>query len=403
MKEICPLIDCTGCQACRQICPRSAIQMLENEKGHIYPSIDQSLCIDCGLCLKHCPSLNSIEKREPQRVIAGWINDFKIRMSSTSGGISYALSRMIVSEGGYFCGVVWDNGKRGTRHEITNDINRLSDFQGSKYSHSETFDVFQRIKMLLQRNDTVLFAGTPCQVAGLKSFLQKNYENLYTVDLICHGVPSRKILRERIEYMEQNSGKRLLSLASREKTPNQYSTSTKYFFDDGSSTYVSNDKDPMFRCFVENFCLRPNCFRCQYAQKSRCSDFTIGDFWGYEAHSLRFRSYRKGTSAILINTEKGARLFQSIEHELIWEERNFHEVSSCNRNLTKPQMKPEKYDEFWKRYSSGEQLQNLTLEYFPPQDRKISYSHELKIFIKMLLPSSLLEQLKKYYYVYKFR
>lgn len=395
MKEICLPIDCTGCQVCKQICPKSAIQMIEDEKGHIYPSINQVSCIDCGLCVKHCPSINTVEANIPQKVIAGWVNESKARMSSTSGGISYALSKMIVSSGGYFCGVIWDKTSNGTKHELTNEFRHLIDFQGSKYSHSDTSDVFQRIKQRLQRDETVLFTGTPCQVAGLKSFLHKDYENLFTVDLICHGVPSRKILRERIESIERSSKKKVVNMKSREKTPNQYFTSTQYTYEDGTSMLVSVYKDPFFRCFVENFALRPNSFQCQYAKRTRVADLTIGDFWGYEPHSLKFRSFRKGTSAILINTNKGFGLFNSIKNDLIWEERNFQEVSSCNRNLNAPQMKPKKYDEFWESYLFGKQLSDLSSEFFPPLNYKISTNSKFKTYLKMLLPTSLLELLKK--------
>lgn len=395
MKEICSPIDCTGCQACKLVCPKQAIQMREDKKGHIYPFINQASCIDCGLCAKHCPSINKMKKNIPQKVIAGWINEPQARKANTSGGISYALSKMIVSRKGYFCGVIWDKTFNGTRHELTNEISHLNDFQGSKYSHSDTSEIFKRIRLLLQKGETILFTGTPCQVAGLKSFLSKDYKNLYTVDLICHGVPSRKILRDRIDNIERNCGRKVMSLKSREKTPDQYFTSTKYSYDDGTSTLVSVYKDPFYRCFVENFCLRPNCFQCKYAQKARVADLTLGDFWGYEPRSLKFRSFRKGTSVILINTDKGDELFESIKNDLIWEERNFQEASSCNRNLTEPQIRPKKYNEFWERYFSGELLLKLSLEFFPPLDRKDSISRKLKTYLKILLPAPLLGQLKK--------
>lgn len=395
MDKICSIYDCTGCRVCEQICPASAIQMEEDEKGHIYPVINQSLCVDCEKCVKHCPSVHPLKMNLSKRVIAGWINETKARKASTSGGISYALSKMIVSQGGWFCGVKWDMTQNGAKHELTNDINRLTEFQGSKYSHSDTSNIFKIIKSLLQNGEIVLFSGTPCQVAGLKSFLTKDYDNLYTIDLICHGVPSRKILRDRIKTIEQNSGEKVINLKSREKTPNQYFTSVKYFHQGEKATQVSIFQDFFYRGFVENYYLRPNCYACKYAIKTRVSDLTIGDFWGFEPHTLKFRSFRRGTSVILINTYKGNNLFEAVKKNLIWEERNFLEVATCNRNLTQPQTKPEKYNEFWKRYLSGEKLAILSSAFFPTIVYKIPISTQIKTLLKIVLPNSIVERLKR--------
>ena len=371
MQEICPKIDCTGCQTCRLICPKSAIRMEEDEKGHIYPKVNQQDCINCGLCVMYCPEVNGVSLNPPVKVIAGWIADPKQRKYSTSGGISYALSEFIVRTGGYFCGVVWDKQTYASKHYLTNDINQLGIFQGSRYSHSDVNEVFKEIKTLLLDGKTILFSGTPCQVAGLKSFLRKKHDNLYTVDLICHGVPSKRILRDRVTTIERESGKKVVNLKSREKTPNQYFTSTRYFHDDGTSTYVSVYEDAFFRCFVENYCLRPNCYRCKYSQKQRVADLTIGDYWGYVPYSLKFRSYRKGTSVILINSSRGESLFDAIKPGLVYEERDFGNAASCNRNLIGPQEKPEGYDEFWQSYMAGISLEDLSEKYFPPIQFKL--------------------------------
>ena len=395
MQEVCPKIDCTGCQSCVQICPKSAITIREDAKGHVYPKINQLDCIDCGLCIKHCPSVNELSLRPPIKVIAGWVRDVDRRKSSTSGGISYALSKLIVQSGGYFCGVVWDEQTYSPKHLLTNDINQLEIFQGSRYSHSDTNNAFKEIKMRLLEGKSVLYTGTPCQVAGLKSYLGKSYKNLFTVDLICHGVPSKRILRDRVISIERISGKKVVDLKSREKTPNQYFTSTRYFHDDGTSTYVSVYEDPFFRCFVKNYCLRPNCYRCKYSQKQRVSDLTIGDYWGYVPYSIKFRSYRKGTSVILINSSKGESLFDGIKKELVYEERDFENAASCNRNLIGPQEKPKGYDEFWKAYIAGEGLENLSEKYFPSIKFKIKKSVWLKAWIKMLLPLGIVKLLKK--------
>lgn len=395
MIEICSKIDCTGCRCCEQICPRSAIDMIEDDKGHIYPAINQQNCIDCGLCQKRCPSVNDINRTSSKKAFGGWIKDSASRKISTSGGLSFALSRCIVSNGGYFCGVVWNPEKKCTRHKITDKLQELPEFQGSKYSHSDTSEVFIQIKKLLASGKKVLFSGTPCQVAGLKSFVGRDYNNLYTVDLICHGVPSRRILRDRIDTVEKSRGSRVVNMMSRVKAPNQYLTNTCYYHEDGSVTSINVSKDVYYRCFVENFCLRPNCYHCKYSQENRVSDITLGDFWCYEPHSLKFRSYLAGTSAICVNTEKGKELIDAISEELLLDERSYKEIAANNRNLMMPQVKPHAYDEFWHRYLSGELLDALSKEYFPPIETYVSFNWKVKKVIKMLLPAAIRNILTK--------
>lgn len=220
--EICNKQDCTGCQACMQGCPTRAITMQENIKGHIYPIIDTNICINCHKCIKICPALNNINKHQPLSILAGWNNNDKERKYSTSGGVSYLLSQKIIEEGGYFCGSIWEG--TGAKHIVTNDIDKISLFQGSKYTHSNINNCFIQIQQLLKNNQVVLFSGTPCQVAGLKSYLKQDFDNLYTLDIVCHGVPSHKALLDRIKYIEEKHQKKIKEIRFRDKNPNQYHT-----------------------------------------------------------------------------------------------------------------------------------------------------------------------------------
>lgn len=350
MKEICSKIDCTGCQACRTACAKNAISMREDNRGHIYPIIDANLCIDCGKCQKVCPSINPPTFSDaPIKVYAAHSRDFDRRHYSTSGGISYELSKAIIKEGGYFCGVIWT--KEGAEHKITNKLEELKEFQGSKFSHSDVGDVYADIRDLLKLGKTVLFTGTPCQCAALRNYLVKSYDNLFIVDLVCHGVPSRRVLRDSIREVEQRNGKKVTYLRFRDKQPNQLSTYMKYVFEDGTCECQKYTKSFFSRSFVDNYILRENCYRCPYARSERVSDLTIADFWGYSPVKWKFRNCWDGISIVIVNKEKGKTLFSRIEKSIQFEERTLEE--NANQNLHSPQLKPDKYEEYWIDYENG--------------------------------------------------
>lgn len=368
MKERIPLPKiehCTGCQACRVACSKNAITMQENEKGNIYPAVDEQKCINCNKCARICPELTPVKLHNKQeKVLAIWINESKERKYSTSGGASYIMARTIIERGGYFCGAVYNDG--GAEHSICNNIDELYRFQGSKYVHSNVKDVYKEVEILLKDGKEVLFTGTPCQVAALRSFLRKEYDTLYCVDIVCHGVPNKKILGDRIKTIEQEHGKKVIDIRFRDKQPDQHNTYMKYTFEDGSSLNSSFSSDPYSRSFVLNYILRNNCFNCRYSRAERCSDITIADFWGYAPQKLNFHSYRKGTSLMIVNSEKGSRLFNEIKRFCTYDDsRDFDYAVKGNHNLKAPQIRPHDYDKFWERYLHGETLEELQKEFYP--------------------------------------
>lgn len=393
MIEICPKEECTGCQACKQVCPTSAISFREDQHGHIYPVINQQVCIDCNKCERTCPSVHPLSYNPPSdKAIACWIKDSNERIRSTSGGLSFGISKRFVEDGGVFVGVCWDNKLNNAIHQLSENVDELHKYQGSKYSHSDVRNVYPEIKALLRNGRKVLFSGTPCQIAGLKAFLQKDYDGLYTIGLVCHGVPSRKILRDKIATIEKEFGSKVIDYKSRVKTPDQYRASVQYTLLDGREIRISIFRDYFFRCFVTNFALRPNCFRCQYARTERVEDLTVADFWGYTPYSLKFRSYLKGTSEVLINSPKGKTLFKMVEDLINSDTRPISEAQTCNRNLVSPQQKPDGYDEFWARYLAGETLQKLSPKYFPLVDYEISMISRVKSYLKMILPTRIVKR-----------
>ena len=399
MKERIPLPQiehCTGCQACRVSCPTNAITMQKNEKGNIYPVVDEQLCISCNKCARICPELSPVKLHNKQdNVLAIWVNNPKKRKYSTSGGASFIMAKTIIERGGYFCGAVYNDG--GAEHLICNSIDELYRFQGSKYVHSNVKDVYKEIEALLKEGKEVMFTGTPCQVAALRSYLRKEYDTLYCVDIVCHGVPNKKVLGGRIKAIEQTHGKKVVDIRFRDKQPDQHNTCMKYTFEDGSSYNCSEFADAYIRSFESNYILRDNCFNCTYKKPERCSDITIADFWGYSPQKLKFLSYRKGTSLMIINSEKGNRLFNEIKRYCtIDNSRNFDYAVKGNHNLKAPQLRPNDYDQFWQRYLNGETLEELQQVFYPAiQNKKMSQIARIKLFIALLLPDFIVKRLIK--------
>ncbi|MBO5915624.1 MAG: Coenzyme F420 hydrogenase/dehydrogenase, beta subunit C-terminal domain [Bacteroidales bacterium] len=392
-----PTIEhCTGCQACRVACPKNAITMQENEKGNIYPVVNEQQCINCNKCANVCPELSPLTfNAKQEKVYAMWVNNTKNRKCSTSGGASYIMAKTIIERGGYLCGAIYNDG--GAEHRICNNIDELYRFQGSKYVHSNVKDVYKEVEMLLKNGKEVLFTGTPCQVAALRSYLIKEYDTLYCIDIVCHGVPNKKVLGNRIKAIEKVYGKKVIDIRFRDKQPDQHNTFMKYTFEDASSLSNSYSSDPYSRSFVLNYTLRDNCFNCKYSKAERCSDITIADFWGYAPQKLKFHSYRKGTSLMIVNSEKGSRLLNEIKRFCTYDDsRDFDYAVKGNHNLKAPQIRPDDYNLFWERYLNGETLEELQKDFYPPlKKKKRSQIARIKQFIALLLPDFIVKRLIK--------
>ena len=363
LNQICDEKDCTACQVCKYVCPTQAITIRENEKGFFYPVINQEKCVGCYKCQKKCPAINLHKDfNEPVKVYAGWIRDNESRHYSTSGGVAYALSKKIVTEGGIFCGCRWNVDH--AEHAFAESIDELHQFQGSKYAYSDVRNCYVQVKNYLEQGRKVLFVGTGCQVAGLKTYLQRTYNNLILVDLLCHGIPSQKAIRERLQDEEVHNSKNVVNMRFRDKHEDLLHTYCKYTFSDGSFSNYPVFQDAFFRGFVTNHLLRPNCFSCPYARRKRISDITLADFWGYYPIKLSYLKYQDGVSLCLANTHKGNDFLREVQNLKI-EERDYETARKGNRNLNGPQIKPSSYDDFWTRYLSGEKLIDLSKEFFP--------------------------------------
>lgn len=393
MEIICQYDACTGCQACRIVCPKQCISMQEDARGNIYPVVDKTLCIDCKKCQNICPSLKPPSFSEkPLKVYAGWAKDKEARKYSTSGGISYALSKYFLENGHFFCGVVWT--KEGAIHKISSHIEDIKLFQGSKYSHSDVKDCYKDISQLLKSDKRVLFTGTPCQVAALRNYLKKDYTNLFTVDIICHGVPSRRILRDHIRYIEDLTRKKVVEMRFRDKQPDQLRTCCKYMFEDGTFVLYEYTKDFFFRSFVDNYALRENCFHCNYSKLQRVSDLTIADFWGYLPKSLKFLNCELGVSIIIVNNEKGGKLVDFIRNDIIFEKRDYKECD--NLNMYQPQPKPADYEDYWRDYENENVSRSeIQTKYLTEPQTQFTFGYRARKYINIFLPDFIINNIKK--------
>lgn len=346
MKEICPKDMCTGCAACVNACPRSCIEMHEDKWGFINPIIDATRCVDCGLCEIICPSNNeAIEFSIPQKCYAAWSLDSHDRDTSTSGGIASVLSTFVISEGGVVYGAVVCKGAE-IQHIRVESINDLYRLKGSKYVQSHITDVFKSVLADLKSGLKVLFTGTPCQVAGLKSFLKKPYPGLITVDIICHGVPNRKLLHEHLANKKIHI-KDIDSLSFRGNKEYQLSVVCG-----GRKVYEKGMlKDSYLTGFMYGLFFRPSCYQCKYANEKRFSDLTIGDFWGL-GEKIAFIHTKEKVSAILVNSQKGENLLNGCSGMLYTEERPVREAIEGNTQLQHPARKHEFYNLFRYLYPS---------------------------------------------------
>lgn len=320
---------CVGCTACVNICPKNCIKMQVDQEGFAYPVIDAEQCINCGRCYKACPTIKNEKQKYYPRAL-GMINrSQRIREESSSGGIFYNLGRFIIEEGGVVCAATLDDGMR-VKHILVDDIREMECLMKSKYVQSDLGNCYSQILELLTQGKKVLFVGTPCQVCGLRTFLGKEYENLFRVDLICHGVPSPQIWREFVENIENEKHSKCNSVSFRNRTLEGWKNfGMKIEFEDGS-TYIDTQKqNPYMFGFLKGYIDRKCCYDCQFKGINRCSDLTIGDFWSVDKYEKGFND-NKGTSLVYVNTLKGKKMIEEIKNYFYIrkiEEKNFWDLN----------------------------------------------------------------------------
>ena len=323
--EICPHDKCTGCYACVNACPHGCISMEEDALGAVHPIVNESKCIHCNLCIKTCPNNASFEFKYPIKCYASWIKDREKRKKCASGGIGTIMSEYVIKQGGVVFGSRYDENLTPIM-TYAETLDELEYFKGSRYVQSLVGnDTFKQVRSFLNENRLVLFIGTPCQIAGLKTFLRKDYDNLITVDLICHGVCPTEYLKEEVEYLSNKYGlKDVSDIRFRGNDGNDFRLTLwdKY----GRKLFPSNNyREKIFLTqdiqqyyingFILGVSLRNNCYSCNYAKPERISDITIGDFIGL-GKTIPFNFSLKNVSSVLINTTKGNVFYEDLSNEI---------------------------------------------------------------------------------------
>lgn len=339
----CPtdLLRCTGCQCCRLLCPVGAIRMDEDSEGFPVPVIDQEKCTGCGLCAERCPSNRDPALHKPVRVIgARYIRGDAKLAESASGGVCYALAERFLNDGNAVVfGAALDR-DNVCRHIGISDISELSRLQGSKYVQSDTGDTYREAERALKAGKKVLFTGTPCQIAGLYQYLGTNYENLFTVDLICLGVPSPGLFRLYIKYLEEKMrGGKIIYFNFRSKVKRGWGTGTFLARTKTKTQIILKHNNHYMISFLADNCLRECCYGCQYAKSGRTADLTAGDFWGVKKTHPEFYD-RRGCSVALINTPKGDRLAGILTETCSTIDTSLDKVLPYQGMLSRPEPRP---------------------------------------------------------------
>ena len=303
---------CTGCSACMQACPKTAISMITDREGFLKPQIDNTKCVACGVCVRKCPQLNPERVNYTLPVGFAVMADDETRMKSSSGGMFTIAASWIVEQGGTVCGAAFDD-LFNVRHILVRSMDELSALRGSKYIQSDTQDLYIQIKKELDSGKPVLFTGVPCQVATLYAVVGRDYNNLYTIDLMCHGVSSYKVLQKYLHDVHHD--KPVKDLYFKRKEPWGWGAGTCIFFEDGTKYEQYHYFDPFFVAYHSGVSRNSACSFCESNQIPRQGNLTMGDFWGIDILDPEMNDY-KGTSAVLINNDKGQMLFDNLRDRI---------------------------------------------------------------------------------------
>lgn len=378
--------DCCGCTACMTVCSKDAITMKSDEKGFLYPVIDDEKCVSCGLCVKTCAFQNGYDTStnfETPLVYA--VKNHQERKTSQSGGMAAVLTNKILELGGVVYGAGYGDNFY-VMHKRAETKDDALEFKGSKYVQSDMNTVYAQIIEDLQKGRFVLFSGTACQIAGLNSCLKNiNTEKLYTCDLVCHGVPSPLVFNDYLNYLKKYFKADIVNFNFRDKTFGWHSHVETIGFNNG----IKVSKGIYADLFYKHIILRPSCGACKYTNIHRPSDITLADFWGIEKTNAEFDD-NKGISLVMINTEKGRKLFADIKSELEYIESN---VENCLQpNLIKPTSISADTDNFWKDYAENG-FEFTAKKYGAIKtDFKSNFKFKIKLF---LLKTGLMNLVKK--------
>lgn len=383
--------DCCGCSACVQICPKHCLVMSHDKDGFLFPTIISENCINCGLCARVCPMETKVKPPYEQKYYGAYTQDAHDILASSSGGIYPTLAKWVLSQNGIVYGATLDS-KRNLYHIGAHSKNEVDRTIGSKYFQSDIRDTFKECQSDLEEGKIVLFTGTPCQIHGLKCFLKKDYEKLYTADVICHGVPSQKIFNAYVQYLENKHHAKLVDINFRDKKRNGWSITLRYTmeFANGKQKdyYLISKLSEYFMAFLSGSIARESCYICPFSSLNRPGDITLGDFWGYQRKRPDLK-HEEGLSLILCNSMKGKYLIDVLQRRnvVINEVDEACVKASENKNLYNPTTRPELRNKIY------EELEKEGFEYIA--SKYFRYTHTLRNKIKNYLPSSVVKLFQK--------
>lgn len=332
MIEIENKTDCCGCQACGDICHAGAISFHPDHEGFWYPEVDRNKCTDCHLCEKICPVLNidalKHRNKSAPKVFGGYNKDIVIRFDSTSGGVFSLLAQAMYKQKGYVSGAIYTDDFKVVNF-ISDDKKDLRRLRSSKYVQSNAEGLYKRIKSLLESGEKVLACGSPCQMAALRSFLRKDYENLIIVDFLCRATNSPKVFEKYKESLEARYGSKIVAIKDKNKDHGWHSLARKVTFENGQIYYGEGHEDDYRRGYHANVFERPSCYECKFKGVPRISDITLGDFWGIGSVDPSLEQ-NLGTSLVMINSEKGEKYFDIIRDKLVMKEFSLDDIVPGN-------------------------------------------------------------------------
>ena len=381
--------QCCGCSACAQRCPKQCISMQMDNEGFLYPQVDSRKCIDCHLCEKVCPVINQYDARTPLNVYAAKNSDDEVRHQSSSGGIFTLLAEQTIKDGGVVFGACWDK-EWNVKHDYVDNISDLQKFRSSKYLQSVIGDSYLKTEQFLKTGRKVMFTGTPCQVAGLKHFLRKEYDNLLAVEVICHSVPSpgvwQQYLTTRLNTLRWEKSD-IRNISFRDKKTGWKTYSFVIEKKDGNILTELSSKNAFMRGFLADLYTRPSCHACPAKQLRSGSDITLGDFWGIESLMPEIDD-DKGVSAIIVNSDKGKQVLHNINVEL--HEVQYDELTKRNPALVKSFPKTPKRTEFFKKdgFTFEEKVKRLAKK--PFSIKTLAYR-----IVRNIIPNVVQEKLKR--------
>lgn len=351
--------DCTGCECCIAACGTRCISMVKDQHGFYYPYVETERCVNCGACEKTCPVLNLAEnKTYSSSIYACRANDVEIVKDSSSGGLFTIIANHVLDAGGYVCGASWNN-DYSVVHKVIDDKSHLADLRGSKYVQSHTADALSILRKLKRNGSSLLFVGTPCQVAGAKRLLGSAPQtDMIFVEVVCHGVPSPGVFGQYVKELESDYHSKISSLNFRDKSAGWKSYRFKASFKNGETFEQEGRKNPYLCGFVNNLFLRSCCFSCKFKCFKSGADITLGDFWGVEL--LKNHEYMddRGVSLVCLNSALGEDIFSAIKHNLIditaTDLNIASRTNSCIVRSTEYNLRSERFYRFLKYYNFSE-------------------------------------------------